>query len=149
MRLPAILVLTAALSLPQPLSAADPAPVPKQVLIQRLLKLSKAGELGLQAMQQAVAAQKQASPQIPEAFWTAFMKRFSVEQIEAMILPIYERHFNQKELQALLDFFETPAGRAFLDKQPIIQQESMEAGQALGEKIGGEVAKQLQAEGKL
>lgn len=144
-------LLPIALVLALPLSAAAPgqATPSKQALIQRLLKLTKAGELGLQAMRQGITAQKQASPQIPEAFWTEFMKRFSVEQIEAMVLPVYERHFSAEELQALLRFFETPAGRAFLEKQPVIQQESMEAGQALGEKIGREVAEKLQAEGKL
>lgn len=144
-------LLPIALVLALPLSAGAPgqAALSKQALIQRLLKLTKAGELGLQAMRQGVAAQKQASPQIPEAFWSEFMKRFSVEQIEAMVLPVYERHFSAEELQALLNFFETPAGRAFLEKQPAIQQESMEAGQALGEKIGREVAQKLQAEGKL
>ena len=70
-------------------------------------------------------------------------------EAETLAIPIYDKHFTLEELRAILAFYETPAGRAMLAKLPLVLHESMEAGKALGGRIGEETARRLKAEGKI
>lgn len=124
----------------------DPA---KREAIVRLLKVSRAGELAVQAALQGIQAQKQAMPQVPEIFWAEFTKELNAEAFETLAIPIYDKHFTLGELKAILAFYDTPAGRVLLSKQPMVLQESMEAGQALGARLGQEVALRLKVQGKI
>jgi hypothetical protein len=59
------------------------------------------------------------------------------------IVPLYAKHFSKSELNALIDFYTSPAGKKLAEKQPLILQESMMAGAAWGERIGREVMQRL------
>ncbi|HJV90804.1 MAG TPA: DUF2059 domain-containing protein [Holophagaceae bacterium] len=138
------------LSLLGPLAAQAPAPGHAQREdVRKLLRLLGAGENGVKALKGAMAAQRGANPQIPEAFFTAFEAEFTAQRIEEAVLPIYEKHLTAGEVKALLAFLATPEGKSYTEKQGLILQESMAAGQKLGEQVGREVATRLQAEGKL
>lgn len=133
-----------------PLLAQAPAvDTAKRGEVRKLLRLIGAGENGVKAMKGALDAQRQANPQIPEAFFTAFMAEFTAQRLEEMALPIYDKHLTAAEVKALLAFYATPEGQSFVRKQGLILEESMLAGQKLGAEIGREIATRLQAEGKL
>ncbi|HJV21226.1 MAG TPA: DUF2059 domain-containing protein [Holophagaceae bacterium] len=133
-----------------PLAAQAPAPGPaKREDVRTLLRLLGAGENGVKALKGAMDAQRGTNPQIPEAFFTAFEAEFTAQRIEDAVLPIYEKHLDAAEVKALLAFLATPEGRSYTRKQGVILEESMQAGQKLGEQVGREVAERLQAEGKL
>ncbi len=143
-----------ALTLPLALYAQAPPAAPgiepaKREAILKLLKVTRAGEMSVQVMQEGITAQKQAMPQVPEIFWTEFAKAMTADNFEALAVPIYDKHFALDELKAILAFYETPAGRAMLAKLPLVLQESMEAGKVLGGRIGEETARRLKAEGKI
>ena len=42
-----------------------------------------------------------------------------------MLVPIYAKHYNHKEIKALLKFYQTDLGQKTLKVQPLIYQESM------------------------
>ncbi|MGY0041248.1 DUF2059 domain-containing protein [Pedobacter sp. NJ-S-72] len=44
-------------------------------------------------------------------------------------------------------FYQTPAGKKFAEKTPLIMQESMQAGRVWGEKIGLEIISKLNEQG--
>lgn len=143
-----------ALLLPLALFAQAPPVAPsiepaKREAILKLLKVTRAGEMSVQVMQEGIMAQKQAMPQVPEIFWTEFAKAMTADSFEALAIPIYDKHFALEELKAILAFYETPAGRAMLAKLPLVLHESMEAGKVLGGRIGEETARRLKAEGKI
>lgn len=133
----------------QPAVATQDAAGAKKAEVRKLLRLLGAGESGVKAMKGALAAQRQANPQIPEAFFTAFMAEFTAERLEDLAVPIYEKHLTAAEVRALLAFYATPEGQSFTRKQGVILEEAMLAGQKLGAQVGQEVAARLQAEGKL
>ncbi len=137
-----------ALTLPL-LAQAPDAAAAKQADVRKLLHLIGAGENGVKAMKGAMEGQRQANPQIPEAFFTAFMAEFTPQRLEELALPIYDKHLTAAEVKALLAFYATPEGQSFIRKQGLILEESMLAGQKLGAEIGRAVAERLQAEGKL
>ena len=145
------IALLLALALAAPLSAqknAAPDAV-KTAVIRRLLELTQSAQLSLRAMEVMVPAQRAANPQIPAAFWDAFLARArrDVHQLVDSLVPIYAAHFTQAELEELVRFYQSPMGRRLTQMQPLITQESIEVGQRWGAMIGREVADSLMAAG--
>jgi uncharacterized protein len=128
-----------------------PAPVDpaKTTTIRRLLDLTGAARLALSGMESMVPAQRAANPQIPGAFWDAFLARArrSLPQLVEAIVPVYASHFSQEELEQLVRFYESPLGKHLSEVQPLILQESMQAGQTWGAAIGREVGESLSRSG--
>jgi hypothetical protein len=53
------------------------------------------------------------------------------------------KHLDDATLDAMIAFYETPAGRDLAAKMPTIQMETMDAGIVYGRKLGMEVAAEL------
>ena len=64
------------------------------------------------------------------------------EMIEIMI-PIYQRHFTNADMDAVLAFYASPAGQKFLNETPQIMQESMIAMGPLQQKMMQEMMQKL------
>ncbi len=54
--------------------------------------------------------------------------RLGEEELRLMLAEIYAAHFSENELKEIVNFFNAPAGRAWLEKRPLLETE--------GEKIG-------------
>jgi hypothetical protein len=134
----------------QQVQPAGPAPKPVDAAAaaaaRRLLTVSGATKLVISSMEAMIAAQRDANPQIPAAFWDAFMahaRRDSTRLID-MLVPIYASHLTQADLEELIKFYQSPAGQRFIAAQPAIVQESQQAGQSWGEMIARIVGDSLQ-----
>ena len=144
-----VLAGVAALTLgaPAPVAAQRAAPVDPATAatVRRLLELTGAAKLALQSMEQMMPSQRAANPQVPAAFWDAFLAhaRRDVPQLVDSLIPVYAAHFTKAELDQLVRFYESPLGRRLSAAQPLITQESMQAGQRWGARIGGEVGDSL------
>ncbi len=57
------------------------------------------------------------------------MKEINPEQINALVIPIYQKYLNEEDVQKINAFYETPTGQKLLKVQPKIARESMQAGQ--------------------
>ena len=74
--------------------------------------------LGDQANEEMIAMQKRAMEAFNEAMdWEGFQEDMT---------RVYEETFSGEEIQGLLDFYSTPAGRAYVDKQPELARRTME-----------------------
>jgi len=51
----------------------------------------------------------------------------SIDGIVASIVPIYDKHFSDDDLVSLIAFFSSVAGRRYIEKTPVLMQESMQA----------------------
>ena len=142
-----VLTLAAAMTAPPALAQRRPASVDpaKASTIRRLLELTGAARLAMSGMEAMVPAQRAANPQIPAAFWDAFLARARRElpQLVDSMVPIYASHFSQAELEQLVRFYESPLGKRLNEVQPLIVQESMETGQRWGATIGRAVGESL------
>lgn len=107
--------------------------------VKNLLNKTGSGQMGIQAMKQMLPALKKMLPNAPEKFWQDFMAEVSPNDLVNMVIPIYQKHLTQKEIEAINAFYDTPAGRKLIRVQPYIVQESMAAGQAWGQKIAQKV----------
>lgn len=121
----------------------------KIALIHRLLELSEATELTVQAIEEAMPSQRALNPQIPKEFWDEFAVRVRREtpQLLQMFVPIYDAKFTTVQLQELVAFYESPLGRHLLQVQPAILAETMQAGRQWGARMGGEIAAELARRG--
>lgn len=75
------------------------------------------------------------------------MAKVDPDDLSSLAIPIYAKHFTDREIDALLEFYRTPVGRSIVSKMPKVMQESMAAGQAWGRDLMQEVLRDLQADG--
>jgi hypothetical protein len=64
-----------------------------------------------------------------------------VNEIVDEITAVYARNFTADELREVTAFYRGPTGQKFLEKQPVIMQDSM----AIGQKFGQSVATEMQS----
>ncbi|WP_276497675.1 DUF2059 domain-containing protein [Pontibacter litorisediminis] len=117
--------------------------------IRELLRLTKAGELGMQAINTSMETVRRTNTSVPAELWDEFEKSFTVEDLVNLTVPIYDKHFTHQEIKDLIALYNTPLGQKLLDKMPVIMQESMLKGQQYGQEVAMRVIQRMQAEGKL
>jgi hypothetical protein len=99
---------------------------------------------------QMISNFKTQKSEVPEEFWNQFEASFQkvgIEDLLDLLSPIYQKHLSQDEIKSITAFYQTPAGKKFAEKTPLIMQESMQAGRIWGEKIGAEFARKLKEQG--
>ncbi|MNK62325.1 hypothetical protein D3C87_814990 [compost metagenome] len=103
-------------------------------------------------LNQMISMFKQQQSSVPKEFWDEFtveINRDGVSQLVDLVLPIYQKHLTEADLLGVIAFYETPVGKKFAEKTPLITQESMLAGQEWGKQIGQRVLDKLKAKGYL
>lgn len=140
-----IAFLAMALGAPSAHAQKQPVDPATAQAVRRLLELTGAARLALQTMETMVPAQRQAMPQVPAAFWDAFIAhaRRDIAQLVDSLVPVYAAHFTLAQLQELVRFYESPLGKRLAEVQPLIAQESMQVGQRWGAIIGAQVGDSL------
>jgi len=113
--------------------------------VKELMDKTGTGEMAVQAMNQMLPMIKKMVPDAPEAFWAEFQKELNPNELVEMIIPIYQKHFSQEDIDAVNAFYETKAGQNFIQSQPLIMQESMIVGQAWSQGIVQKVMMKAQA----
>jgi hypothetical protein len=143
----AVLILSVLLS---PLAAvaqqpADASAAEKEALARELLAVSGAGDLGVQMMEQMVGALRPAAPDMPEEFWDRVFSEVDADELVELVVPIYIEHLTVEEMQAAIDFYETPEGQSLIEKMPVISQESFAVGQQWGMELAQRVMEEIEA----
>ena len=112
----------------------------------KLLAATGATKLMIGNLESMISAQRQQNPQVPPAFWDAFLAhaRRDTTRLVDMLVPIYASHLSRSELQELLRFYNSPIGQRLTAVQPAIFKESMTAGETWGEEIARMVTDSLQ-----
>jgi hypothetical protein len=102
------------------------------------------------AIIQMVDMYKTQMPGAPVGYWDELQQEFlrtSVDDLVAMLVPVYQKHMTIEDLRGLVEFYETPLGKKFITSTPAIMEESMQVGQAWGMKLGQELSKRLEERG--
>jgi len=138
-----VLVVSAASAQDQPNRPVDPAAAASA---RKLLAATGATKLMIGNLESMIVSQRQNNPQIPAAFWDAFLvhARRDTTRLVDMLVPIYAAHLTQPELEELLRFYNSPIGQRLTAVQPAIFKESMAAGESWGEQIARMVGDSLQ-----
>lgn len=128
-------------------TAAFAAP-PSKESVETLLALSKADQVleaihgnmeqSMRQGMQAAAGNKTLTPeqqkllQTLPAKMTEFLRQeMSWAALKPLLVGVYVETFDQEEIDALTQFFRTPVGQRYIDKQPVVAQRSAAAAQQL------------------
>lgn len=117
--------------------------------IKILLELTGAGKMGVQAADNMLTSFKTSYKEVPEQFWIDFKKELNPAALVNLMIPIYDKYYTEDDIKQLTDFYQTPIGKKVISNTPLIMQESMQAGQSWGQKIGEKVIENLKVKGYL
>ncbi|MBL7698646.1 MAG: DUF2059 domain-containing protein [Chitinophagaceae bacterium] len=86
-------------------------------------------------------------PAVASEFWTEFKKDIKLDDLEKLMVPIYDKYFNETDLDALIVFYSSPAGIKVRDVQPLIVKDATAAGADWGRTVGEKVIQRLKEKG--
>ncbi|HEU0186301.1 MAG TPA: DUF2059 domain-containing protein [Gallionellaceae bacterium] len=103
------------------------------------------------SMQQALAGQpvtpeqQKILDQMRTKMLALLKEQLSWDSLEPMMMDIYQKTFTEQEVQGMVDFYKTDAGKAVIAKMPLVMQHTM---QAMQQRMGQMMPKmqQLQQE---
>jgi hypothetical protein len=83
-----------------------------------------------------------------DAFQPVLLEKMGarVSALTDAVVLIYSSNFSAQELRELTAFYKTPTGQKFLQKTPIVTQQTMLAGQKFGQSAGADAQKQINEE---
>ncbi len=119
----------------------------KEATIRKLVAVTGAAEMGKQVMDTLFEQVKPLYPDVPAEVWTEFGGMFTANELTELVVPIYDKHFEIAELEALLAFYQSPTGQKLLSKMPAVMQESVGIGNAWGQKKANELIQRLTERG--
>jgi uncharacterized protein len=102
------------------------------------------------AIKQMFEMFKQQKGNVPDNIWAdleAEISKTSVDDLVEMLTPVYAKHLTEADLQKVIEFYQTPAGKKYADKAPLLTQESMQVGQQWGMKVAQKFQEKLKEKG--
>jgi hypothetical protein len=114
-------------------AAEEPSTAMKLIKLMEFSKTAKAGASAsftpfLQQLK-AKGLPEEGLKEMSEAAERFFSKTFDNPAIEVDIAKIYEENYTKEEMEELLKFYQTPAGKKSIEVMPKIMQESSKIGQ--------------------
>ena len=120
----------------------------KEQNIRRLLALTKASELAQMIANQQFEQLKQTLPSdVPPRVLAIFKEELDAVNYTELMLPIYDKHLTDEEVNDLVAFYETPLGRKLIEILPVIYQEGTAAGAKRGQLAADRAIERIKAEG--
>ena len=99
---------------------------------------------------QMIEMMKPQLPQVPGEFWEEMekeMKNTAFNDLVDMLVPIYQEYLTQEDLEEVIKFYQSPAGKKLGSSAPHISMATMQAGQHWGMKLGQKIQAKLQEKG--
>jgi len=113
------------------------------------MELTGSGKMAIQMMNQMMDSFKSSYSKVNDTFWEDFKKEIKAEDITNMIIPIYDKHYTESDIDQLIAFYNSPIGKKMIATMPQVMQESMIAGQAWGKQISEKVIAKLKEKDNL
>jgi hypothetical protein len=118
--------------------------------VQTYLEASGSMEAFKIAIKAMIGNVRKMKTEIPDDFFVELEKEMlatSLTDLVDLMEPIYRKHFSESELDEIIRFYKSPVGLKLSEKTPAIAQESIQAGQVWGQKIGGNIVEKMKAKG--
>lgn len=121
-----------------------------KITLKKMLSVAGTEETFKVAIKQMFGMFKQQKANVPETVWSEFEQEFSktsMDELVNMLAPVYNEHMTEADLAKMIEFYETPVGKKYAEKTPLIMQASMQVGQEWGMKMGREFQEKLKEKG--
>lgn len=118
--------------------------------LKKLFEVSGTKESYQTVIKQMFTMFKKQNSNIGSDVWNDLENEFSktsLNDLTEMLVPVYSKYMTLGDLQELINFFETPAGKKFAKNTPLITQESFQIGEQWGRKIGQDFKKKIKEKG--
>jgi len=132
-------------SAPATSSAAQPSAA-KLAKIRELLVLSNAASMAATSLKAQAGSIKKMLPLPPRAqddFEKELLAAVDVDELMSLLIPIYDRHLSDEDLDGLLAFYRSPTGKRFTKALPLITAESRQVGEEWGQRLGRKVGEKI------
>jgi hypothetical protein len=80
------------------------------------------------------------------SFADAYQKKFDVDDLTEQLVAIYDKHYSDDEIKALLQFYGSPVGQRVAAEMPKIAKEIQAASRATGAKAAKEALQAMKAQ---
>ncbi len=123
----------------------SPSPV-KIAKIRELIRVTGTAQVALDAMRHQMDTIKKMIPFPPKAqddFAEGFLAAANVDDFIELIIPIYDKHFTEAELDGMIAFYKTPLGQKLIKELPAVATEAQQAGAVWGKDIGAKVGTRI------
>ena len=120
----------------------------KRQEITTMLQLTGMEKLMDQMKLQMLTSLRGRATDLPEAFWTKMASKMDMHELLEKLIPLYDKYYTLEDLKAVNAFYKSPVGQKVMSTLPKIMQESMLVGREWGEKIGRQVAAEIEQERK-
>ncbi|SFG95169.1 DUF2059 domain-containing protein [Pedobacter insulae] len=114
--------------------------------IQKMILVSGSDKTYKVAISQMIDMMGKQNSNVPKEFLDKMNTKFTQSSIADLIdklVPIYKKHLTLSEINQMIAFYQSPVGKKFAEKTPLITQESMMVGQQWGMKIAKEMSEEL------
>lgn len=102
------------------------------------------------AIKQMLGMFKEQYQSVPDNVWTELeneMLKVSMDDLVEMLTPVYAKHMSISDLNKIIEFYQTPVGKKYAEKTPLITQESMQVGQQWGMQVGQKFQEKMKEKG--
>jgi hypothetical protein len=86
-------------------------------------------------------------PSAPVQFWTELRSELPLQELANAYAAAYEKHLTPEDIQALQEFYSTPAGQRFLAAQPLILDEIATLARTWGQTVLEQTRRRLKEKG--
>jgi len=129
-----------------PATSAAPPNAAKVAKIRELINLMGTPHIAAELMRSQAASIKTLLPFPPRAqddFEKEFLASVDVNEFIDLIVPIYDRHFSEDDVDGMLAFYRSPLGQRVTKALPEITAESQNAGSEWGQRLGKKVGEKI------
>jgi hypothetical protein len=141
----ALATSAAAQTVPAASSVAQPNAA-KLAKIRELIGVTDAAGMAADAMKAQAGNIKKMLPLPPRAqddFEKELLAAVDVNELMSLLIPIYDRHFSDEDLDGMLAFYRSPTGKRFIKALPLITVESRQVGEEWGQRLGRVVGEKI------
>lgn len=116
---------------------------PTEEHVRELLKVTGAGKLGEQMMDNMIATYKKSISGMMDEFWEGFRKEANADTLINMIIPVYQKYYTDEDVVQLIAFYNTELGKKVVKVLPGITQGSYDVGAAWGKTLGEKLVRRI------
>lgn len=126
----------------------------KRTEIRRLMKATRADQMGNQLVAQMMEQARQMvsarmedntrAKEIFDAYMTLFTEKMAEIDVVEMSIPIYDKYLSEEDIRGLITFHESALGQKLLNVQPQMMQEIMQAVMPEATRVVKEVQREIE-----
>lgn len=123
----------------------------KHIQIERLIELSGSAEQFDLIMDRVFLQYRSMMNEVPEDVWPIIKEELNGEMFNELMrsmIPVYAKHYSMEDIQAQIDFYESPAGQRMVKVIPEITDEVTLLSIQWAEKLNKEIQMRIQELGK-